>query len=74
MGRRWSRLVYFRPHRLSGGRMLTGGRLVYVDLQGHVSNLLDSVSPTYVVPSPDGRRIAFPDWTVASNAWLFLGW
>jgi len=68
-GRGW----YISARTDSGGRMLTGGRLVYVDLQGHVSNLLDSVSPTYVVPSPDGRRIAFPDWTVASNAWLFLG-
>jgi hypothetical protein len=68
-GRGWYVSVRTDP----GGRMFTGGRLVYVDLQGHVSNLLDSISPTYVVPSPDGRLIAFPDWTVASNAWLFRG-
>ena len=68
-GRGW----YISVRAVSGGRMFTGGRPVSVDLQGHVSNLLDSVSPTYVVPSPDGRRMAFPDWTVASNAWLFHG-
>jgi Tol biopolymer transport system component len=56
-----------------GGLYVSGGRMVYVDLQGRISNLLDSLSPTYAVPSPDGRRIAFPDWTVSSNAWLLRG-
>lgn len=54
-------------------RKASGGVLVYVDLQGRISNLLASMSPTYAVPSPDGRHIAFPDWTVSSNAWLFHG-
>jgi CO/xanthine dehydrogenase Mo-binding subunit len=29
--------------------------------------------PIYAVPSPDGRHVAFPEWTVSSNAWLFRG-
>ena len=54
-------------------RTASGGLMVFVDPQGRTSNLLDSISATYAVPSPDGRHIAFPDWTVASNAWLFRG-
>jgi serine/threonine protein kinase len=55
-------------------RTATGGLLKYVDIQGvHVVNLRESAFPTYVVPSPDGRRIAFPEWTVSGNAWLFQG-
>jgi Tol biopolymer transport system component len=54
-------------------RTAGGGILTYVDLQGHHTNLLGTTTPTYAVPSPDGRRIAFPDWSVSSNAWLFHG-
>jgi Tol biopolymer transport system component len=68
-GRGW----YVSTRTDSGGLFESGGLLFYVDLQGRISKLLDSMSPTYVVPSPDGRLIAFPDWTVSSNAWLFHG-
>ena len=51
----------------------SGGLIMYVDLQGRFTNLLATTTPTYAVPSPDGRRIAFPDWSVSSNAWLFHG-
>ncbi len=54
-------------------RTAGGGILNYVDLQGHLTNLLRTETPTYAVPSPDGRRIAFPDWSASSNAWLFHG-
>jgi Tol biopolymer transport system component len=54
-------------------RAASGWLLTYVDLQGRISKLLESVGPTYAVPSPDGRHIAFPEWTVSSNAWLFHG-
>jgi eukaryotic-like serine/threonine-protein kinase len=50
-----------------------GGLLAYVDVEGRVFNLLETPLPTYAVPSPDGRRIAFPMWSVSSNAWLFRG-
>ncbi len=36
-----------------------------------VANLLESVSPTYAVPSPGGRHVAFPEWTLSTNAGLF---
>jgi Tol biopolymer transport system component len=47
-----------------------GGLLTYVDLQGRISNLVQSRMAPYAVPSADGRRIAFPEWSVSSNAWL----
>ena len=50
-----------------------GGLLTFVDLHGRVVNLLETASPTYAVPSPDGRRIAFPEWNSVTNAWLFHG-
>jgi Tol biopolymer transport system component len=49
----------------------TGGALLYVDLRGHAHRLLESARPTYVVPSPDGKYVAFPDRTVSSNVELF---
>jgi Tol biopolymer transport system component len=54
-------------------RMASGGLLTFVDLQGRVSRLLETVSPTFAVPSPDGRRIAFPEWTPVTNVWRFDG-
>jgi hypothetical protein len=52
----------------------SGTRLVYADLQGRTSDLhRESVVSLYAVPSPDGRHVAFPEWTVSSNAWLFGG-
>jgi Tol biopolymer transport system component len=52
----------------------SGTRLMYADLQGRTSDLhLESMLSLYAVPSPDGRHIAFPEWTVSSNAWLFGG-
>jgi Tol biopolymer transport system component len=47
-----------------------GGLLTYVNPQGRIANLVESRMPPYAVPSPDGRRIAFPEWSVSSNAWL----
>jgi len=48
--------------------------LSYVDLEGNVTKMLESVVAMYVVPSPDGRHIVFPEVTVSnSNAWLFQG-
>jgi hypothetical protein len=54
-------------------RKPSGGLMVYVDGEGRITNLLDTSYPTYAVPSPDGRHIAFPEWTVSSNAWRFHG-
>jgi eukaryotic-like serine/threonine-protein kinase len=62
-GQGWYVSVYAAP----------GGLLTYVDRHGKITNLLDSRAPTYAVPSPDGRHIAFPDWNAASNAWLLQG-
>jgi Tol biopolymer transport system component len=50
-----------------------GGLLTFVDLDGRVVNLLETAAPTYAVPSPDGRRVAFPEWSSVTNAWLFRG-
>lgn len=53
-------------------RTASGGMMTYTDLNGHTVNLWDS-RDTYAVPSPDGRRLAFPAWNVSSNAWLLRG-
>ena len=50
------------------------GFLLYVDLEGRVlTNLMESIAPTYAVPSPDGRRVAFMHWTVSANVWNVRG-
>jgi len=51
----------------------SGGLLVYADRQGRTSELLESSGWPYVVPSPDGRHVAFPLQTGSSNAWLVRG-
>jgi Tol biopolymer transport system component len=46
------------------------GLLFYVDLEGRVlTKLMESMVATDPVPSPDGRHIAFMDWTVSANVW-----
>jgi Tol biopolymer transport system component len=50
------------------------GVLFYVDLEGRVlTNLMESMAATYAVPSPDGRHVAFMDWTVSANVWQVPG-
>ena len=50
------------------------GLLFYVDLQGRVlTNLMESMAATFAVPSPDGRHVAFMDWTVSANVWRVQG-
>jgi Tol biopolymer transport system component len=54
-------------------RTRLGGLLVYADRQGRTSELLESLSLPYVVPSRDGRHVAFPQQTGSTNAWLVRG-
>ena len=54
-------------------RTASGGLLVYADRQGRTSELLESVSMPWVVQSRDGRRVAFPQHTGSSSAWLVRG-
>ena len=50
------------------------GLLFYVDLKGRVlTNLMESMGPSYAVPSPDGRHVAFTDWTINANVWHVRG-
>jgi Tol biopolymer transport system component len=50
------------------------GLLFYVDLEGRVlTNLMESMVPNFAVPSPDGRHVAFMDWTVSANVWRVRG-
>jgi Tol biopolymer transport system component len=46
---------------------VTGGVMVYSDLAGNIQPLLESARATFAVPSPDGRRIVFPE-RVHSNS------
>jgi Tol biopolymer transport system component len=46
------------------------GLLLYVDLEGRIlARLTESMGPSYAVPSPDGRHVAFMDWTINANVW-----
>jgi hypothetical protein len=45
-----------------------GNRLLYVYLDGRFHVLGDIQG--WAVPSPDGRRVAFLDRIVATNAWV----
>jgi Tol biopolymer transport system component len=50
------------------------GFLFFVDLKGRVlTNLRESMAATFVVPSPDGRHVAFMDWTLSANVWQVRG-
>jgi Tol biopolymer transport system component len=48
----------------------SGGIMLYTDLEGHVSQLLESSKVTFVLPSPDGHRIAYPEHVTASTVQL----
>jgi len=48
----------------------SGGIMLYTDMQGHLSQLLESSKVTFVLPSPDGRRIAYPEHVTASTVQL----
>jgi hypothetical protein len=41
----------------------------YADPEGRVSKLLETAGSVFAVRSPDGSHIAFPEWTISSNAW-----
>jgi hypothetical protein len=45
-----------------------GNRLLYVYLDGRFRSLGDIQG--WAVPSPDGRRVAFLDRIIATNAWV----
>jgi len=47
----------------------TGYNLLYVDQAGHAKLLRQSPIAIWVVPSRDGKKLAFPGLTVASNVW-----
>jgi eukaryotic-like serine/threonine-protein kinase len=50
------------------------GALLYVDLKGHASVLRQEQMRGYlghwILPSPDGRYLAFPEYTSANNVWM----
>ena len=47
----------------------TGYNLLYVDQAGHAKLLRQSPIAIWGIPSRDGKKLAFPGWTVASNVW-----
>ncbi|HST12069.1 MAG TPA: hypothetical protein VLL05_16960, partial [Terriglobales bacterium] len=46
--------------------------LLFIDPQGHAFPLRQSPSgyDTYAIPSPDGRHLAFLEYTTTNNAWM----
>jgi hypothetical protein len=50
-----------------------GAALLHVDLQGNVHKLWEETTPgvpVWGIPSPDGRQLTFPHFTVDSNIWM----
>lgn len=47
-----------------------GSTLFYVDRNGAASELYQTTGLIFVVPSPDGKHVAFPDWSGVGNVWL----
>ena len=45
--------------------------LVYIDAAGTMSVLRETNYNTWGVPSPDGRKLAFVDYTPDRNVWLW---
>ena len=52
---------------------ILAGHLFYVDPQGHWTHLSGPALPIFLVPSPDGRQVAFPQDTARTNACLIHG-
>jgi Tol biopolymer transport system component len=48
----------------------SGGIVLYTDLEGHASQLMESSKVTFVVPSPDAQRIAYPEQVTSSTVQL----
>jgi len=46
-----------------------GSQLIYRDFAGNKTLLPESSLLLWAVPSPDGRRIAFPGRTISRNVW-----
>jgi Tol biopolymer transport system component len=49
--------------------------LFFIDSEGHAYSLFSNpfpsaARPTYAVPSPDGRHLAFVEYTSADNVWM----
>jgi hypothetical protein len=52
---------------------LSGRDLLHVDLQGNAQVLWENLGRSGVtepVASPDGRHLAFDDWTTDGNMWM----
>jgi Tol biopolymer transport system component/DNA-binding winged helix-turn-helix (wHTH) protein len=53
-----------------GVNTAVGSDLFFVNLQGKAKLIRQIAGPTWGVPSPDGRKLAFLDHIVDSNVWL----
>jgi DNA-binding winged helix-turn-helix (wHTH) protein/Tol biopolymer transport system component len=53
-------------------RSAAANTLLFVDPQGHAYPLRQTAGgyDTYAIPSPDGHRLAFLEYTTADNAWM----
>jgi hypothetical protein len=47
-----------------------GASLVFSTFNGHSRVLRSMIAPTLAVPSPDGKRLAFWEFTSNKNVWL----
>ena len=64
----------------SGDAMKPGMMMMDPEMRQKMSRMMDncnrmmeSMVPNFAVPSPDGRRVAFADWTASANVWSVHG-
>jgi DNA-binding winged helix-turn-helix (wHTH) protein/Tol biopolymer transport system component len=55
---------------IMGASVARSGSLVYLDEKGRAVPLHQTWAPSYGVPSPDGKRVAFTDLDVQGNIWM----
>lgn len=48
------------------------GLILHVDLEGHTRIVRRQMTPrtSWAIPSPDGKHLAFMEWTAAGNVWM----
>jgi DNA-binding winged helix-turn-helix (wHTH) protein/Tol biopolymer transport system component len=55
---------------IMGASVARSGSLVYLDEKGRAVPLHQTWAPSYGIPSPDGKRVAFIDLDVQGNIWM----
>jgi hypothetical protein len=64
--------LHRRGAQVTANRSAAANPLLFVDPQGHAYRLRQAAGgyDTYAIPSADGHRLAFLEYTTRNNAWM----